>query len=175
MIFDFTNYIDVGGNGGAIDLASSTITMPATLIGDDLVVSEGTFAGQNGTIDWRVESRLDDGIAIVYNTITLTSTAPLGNLRFINYLDEDVQGVSDDLLYVTGTPGSNDFRVFTLDGPERVGFSQGGFLEAGANLVGATFDGWAADEFADLQVRHRGCGHDLFGQWEHRHHRSDTV
>ncbi|MHB8969228.1 MAG: choice-of-anchor L domain-containing protein [Pirellulaceae bacterium] len=158
VIFGFTNYIDVGGNGGAIDLASSTITMPATLISDDLVVSEGTIAGQNGTIAWRVETRFDDGIAIVYNTLTLTSATPLGNLRFINYLDEDVQGVSDDLMYVTGTPGANDFRVFTLDGPQRVGFSQGGYLESGTNLVGATFDGWAADEYPDLRSAILGAG-----------------
>ena len=58
---------------------------------DDLVVSEGNFAGQNGTVNWHVESRMDDGLAIVFNTITLTSAQPLGNLRFVNYLDEDIQ------------------------------------------------------------------------------------
>ena len=78
VIFDFTNYIDVGSNGGAIDLANSTITSRPRLIADDLVVSEGTFAGANGTINWRVESRFDDGMAILYNTITLTSTVAVG-------------------------------------------------------------------------------------------------
>ena len=150
VIFDFTNYIDIGSNGGALNLRNTTITMPATLIADDLVVSEGTFQGANGTVNWHVESRMDDGISIVYNTVTLTSAQPLGNLRYINYLDEDVRGVSDDLLYVTGTPGTNDFRAFTLDGPERVGFSQGGFVEAGADLVNATYDGWTADRYAQL-------------------------
>ncbi|MBM4094996.1 MAG: hypothetical protein FJ276_37135, partial [Planctomycetes bacterium] len=158
VIFDFTNYLDVGSNGGAIDLATSTVTMPATLIDHDLVASEGTIAGQNGTINWRVESRLDDGIAIVYNTLFLTSTQPFGNLRFINYLDENVRGVSDDLLYVSGTPGQDNFRAFTLDGPERIGFAQGGFTQPGANLVNATYDGWAADRFDDLLVAIGGAG-----------------
>ncbi len=158
VIFDFANYVDVGSNGGAINLANTTITMPATLIADDVVVSEGTFAGANGAIQWRVESRFDNGLAILYNTVTFTSASPLGNLRFINYLDEDIEGVSDDLLYIAGTPGSDSFRVFTLDGPERVGFSQGGYLESGVDLVGASFDGWAADAFPDLLFAIEGLG-----------------
>ncbi len=158
VIFDFTNYVDVGGNGAALNLRNSTITMPATLIADDLVVSEGTFQGANGTVNWHAESRMDDGLSIVYNTITFTSAQPLGNLQFINYLDEDILFPSDDLLYLTGTPGTNDFRAFTLDGPERVGFSQGGFVEPGADLVNATYDGWTADRFAQLLVDIEGPG-----------------
>ncbi len=53
--------------------------MPATLVADDLVVSEGVFQGDNGTVNWHVESRMDDGISVVYNTITLTSDEPLGD------------------------------------------------------------------------------------------------
>ncbi|MFW6169659.1 MAG: choice-of-anchor L domain-containing protein, partial [Planctomycetota bacterium] len=122
------------------------------------VVSEGTVQGQNGAVNWHAESHLNDGEPIVYNTITLSSDEPLGELQFINYLDEDVGFVSDDLLYVEGTPGSNDFRIFTLDDAERVGFSQGGILEPGPQLVNATYDGWAADEFADLMFDIEGDG-----------------
>ncbi len=158
VIFDFTNYVDVGSNGTALNLRYTNITMPATLIADDLVVSEGNFEGENGTIFWHAESRMDDGISIVYNTITFTSTAALGDIQFINYLDEDIRFVSDDLLYLTGTPGTNDFRAFTLDGEERVGFSQGGFVEPGADLVNASYVGWAADQYFDLQLAIEGFG-----------------
>ncbi|MCO6456859.1 MAG: DVUA0089 family protein [Pirellulaceae bacterium] len=157
-IFDFTNFVDVGTNGNAIDLAASTITMPPTLIADDLVVSEGTFTGANGLVRWRAETRLDDGVAIVYNTVTFSSDQPLGNLQFINYLDEDVQGISDDLLYLVGTPGQPDFRAFTLDDPERIGFSHAGFYQPGPELANATYDGWAADQFADLLFIIQGAG-----------------
>ncbi len=151
FIFDFLNFVDVGGNGQAIDLSNSTITLPPTLIASDLVASEGTFAGANGPVRWRVESRLDDGIAKVFNTIILDSDTPLGDLQVINYLDEDVLGPSDDLLYTTGTPGEADFRAFTIDGPERIGFSQGGvYTSTPGELENATYEGWAADEYRDL-------------------------
>ncbi len=151
VIFDFLNLIDVGGNGNAIDLSTSTITLAPTLISPDLVVSEGNFTGPNGLVSWRIESRMDDGIAKVFNTIRLSSATPLGDLQVINYLDEDVRGVTDDLLYVTGTPGQEDFRAFTLDGPERVGFSQGGIYTATNGLLeNATYEGWAADSFRNL-------------------------
>ncbi len=54
----------------------------------------------------------------------------LGDISFINYLDEDIQLPSDDFLYVTGTPGQVDFRAFTIDSRERFGFSHGRCLSA---------------------------------------------
>lgn len=158
VVFEFTNYVDTGAAGGAVDLRATTVTSPATLVDHDRVISEGTFTGQNGLVRWQVETYMNDGESIVYNVLTLTSDQPLGALRFINYLDEDIRGVSDDLLYVSGTPGTNDFRIFTLDGPERVGFSQGGIVEAGAGLANATYDGWTADRFPLLRSNIEGAG-----------------
>lgn len=159
VIFDFLNYVDVGGNGNAIDLSTSTITLAPTLIAPDLVVSEGTFTGANGEVSWRVESRMDNGIAKVFNTIILNSATPLGDLQVINYLDEDIRGVTDDIMRVSGTPGEEDFRVFTLDGPERVGFSQGGVYAATpGELENASYEGWAADEYRDLANIIEGAG-----------------
>ncbi|MFO0904160.1 MAG: dockerin type I domain-containing protein [Pirellulales bacterium] len=157
-IFAFRNYIDVGSNGGAVNLGATTITQAPTLVSPDLVISRGTFAGANGTVNWEVETRLDNGVAIVYNTLRLSSTNALGNVRYISYLDEDVLGISDDLLYTTGTPGQADFRAFTLDNAERVGFAHGGFYVPSAQLVNATYDGWAADAFPDLNTAITGAG-----------------
>lgn len=158
FIFDFANYIDVGRDGAAVDLSTTTVTSPATLVSPDVVVSTGTFAGPNGPITWRAETRFDNGIAILYNTLTFTSAQPFGNVRYVSYLDEDVQGISDDILYPKGTPGEPDFRAFTLDGPERFGFSHGGFYTPSAELVNATYDGWAADEFPELDSIITGAG-----------------
>ncbi|MEZ6136943.1 MAG: hypothetical protein R3C53_18770 [Pirellulaceae bacterium] len=159
VIFEFLNLIDIGGDGQAIDLATTTITQQPTLVSPDLVVSEGNFPGPNGVVNWRVESRMDNGIAKVFNTLILNSPAPLGDLQFINYLDEDVQGVTDDILYLTGTPGQEDFRAFTLDGPERIGFSQGGiYLPTAGELENATYEGWAADQYRDLLTTIEGAG-----------------
>ena len=159
VIFDFINYIDVGSNGGAIPLSSTTITRQPTLIAPDLVVSEGTFVGNNNaTVRWRVESRFDSGISKLNNTLILDSDQALGDIRFVNYLDEDIQAPSDDFLYVTGTPGQADFRAYTIDSRERFGFSQGGTYQQGVDLQNATYEGWAADSFRNLANAIEGNG-----------------
>jgi hypothetical protein len=154
----FTNYVDLGPTGGAIDLSTTTITMAPTLISDDLVESQGEFTGPNGTVNWRVQTRLDDGVGTVFNTLTLSSTAPLGNIRFISYSDADVQGAADDVLFRAGTPGRPDFRAYTLDDAQRVGLAHGGFYFTGPELANATYDGWAADNAVALRNAITGPG-----------------
>jgi hypothetical protein len=165
FIFDFNNFIDVGSDGGAFDLNSTTITMQPTLVSPDLVVSEGHFQGPNGQVNWRAESTLMNGLPTVFNTVQFSSSSPLGNIRFINYLDEDVFGVSDDILHTAGTPGQADFRAFTLDNSERVGFSHGGVYQPGPGLVNATYEGWAADQFSDLRdvITNGGTSYSVMG------------
>ncbi|MCY2986729.1 MAG: M36 family metallopeptidase [Planctomycetota bacterium] len=157
-IFDFLNYVDLGSNGAAIDLKTTTISQAPTLIAPDRVASAGTFNGPNGPVTWRAETYLNSGVATVFNTITLTSAATLGNIRFISYLDEDVVSPGGDYLYTVGTPGQPDFRAYTIDNTERVGFSQGGIYQAGPLLANATFDGWAADEYSFLKMAITGRG-----------------
>jgi hypothetical protein len=148
----------VGSDGGGFDLGSTTITMQPTLVAPDLVASEGHFQGPNGQVDWRVETTLMDGVPTVFNTLHLSSSSPLGNMRFINYLDEDVAGPDDDILLTAGAPGQPDFRAFTLDDGQRVGFSQGGVYQPGPGLVNATYEGWAADQFPQLVEDITGAG-----------------
>jgi len=159
VIFAFNNYIDVGGDGGAIQLSATTITQPPTLVAPDVVVSRGSFTGNNSAeVRWTVETRFKNGVAKLFNTLTLESDSPLGNIQFINYLDEDIQAPSDDFLYLTGTPGNPDFRAYTIDNRERIGFSHGGFYNPGVDLVNATYLGFAADEYSDLQLAIEGPG-----------------
>ena len=159
VIFAFNNYIDVGGDGNAVRLASTTITQPPTLVSPDVVISRGTFVGNNSAVvRWTVESRFKNGVAKLFNTLTLDSDEPLGNIRFINYLDEDILSPSDDFLYLTGTPGNPDFRAYTIDDRERVGFSHGGIYTPGIDLVNANYLGFAADEFRDLANIIEGAG-----------------
>jgi hypothetical protein len=164
FIFDYFSYVDVGSDGGGVRLGSTTITQPPTLIAPDVVQSQGTFAGQNGPINWIATTSIANGDTRIVNSITFSSTVvgqqtpALGNLRFISYLDEDIDDVSDDIMFLSGTPGAADFRVFTLDGPERVGFAQSGVYSPGPQLVNATWDGWSADEFADLRSAITGAG-----------------
>ncbi len=151
--FDYENYVDIGNNKG-VALENTTVTQQPTLVAQDTVVSKGSFAGQTGTIDWTVTTSFKPGTTQMVNQVTFTGTTALGTLQFINYLDEDVPPLpNDDLLYVVGTPGQPNFQVFTIDGPQRVGLSHSGVYQAGSQLVNATYAGWAADSFDNLQQK----------------------
>ena len=43
FIGQFINYVDIGRNGGAINLGATNITLPPTLVANDVVASEGNF------------------------------------------------------------------------------------------------------------------------------------
>jgi hypothetical protein len=155
VLFDYFHYVDVGANGGGVRLSSTTVTSPAALTGPDEVSSAGNFAGANGTIDWTAQSSIAPGSPLYLTTLTFSSSAPFGSLRLIQYLDEDVLGVSDDHLIVLGTPGAADFQLLTVDNDNNVGVSHAAtYLTA----TGMTYIGWAADEFADLRSAITGAG-----------------
>jgi len=151
FIFDYEIYVVIGTAGGAVRLQDTTWTMAPTLVAPGVVASEGRFTGQNGVVSWRVESSFRGDADTLKNSISFQSTQPLGNVRVVAYLDEDVLGPGGDLLRVVGTPGAADFRAFTLDDRERVGFAQSGELVAGPGLVNASYKGWAADRYSLLQ------------------------
>jgi len=151
VIFDYLIYVMIGSGGTALRLDETTVTMVPALVSPGVVASEGQFSGENGVIHWRVESSFIGDADRFTNRITFESADPLGSLRVIAYLDEDVRGPGGDILRVVGTPGAADFRAFTLDEAERVGFAQSGELLSGPGLVNATYRGWAADAYASLQ------------------------
>ena len=150
-IFAYSTFVTTAT--GVERLSDTTITQPATLVGDDVVESRGTFAGPNGVVSWIATSSFEDGVSRLVTTLDLDSgQATLGNIQVVSYLDEDVEGISDDILVTTGVPGAEGFRAFTLDGVRRIGFSQGGYYtEDGINLVNASYAGWAADQFPELE------------------------
>ncbi len=150
-VFAYSTFIQA--NGAVANLATS-VTQAPTLIADDVVESRGTFVGQNGNVDWVATSSFVDGVATFFTSLEMSAaTGTLGDIRVHSYLDEDVEGISDDILVTLGTPGEADFRALTIDGVRRIGFSQGGFyIDDGVNLSNATYAGWAADRFNDLQT-----------------------
>ncbi len=158
----FLNYVDIGRNGNAIDLGATNITLPPTLVADDVVASEGFFlvgvAPNEQTINWRVETSFLDGIPTVFNQVTFSSDLPLGSLRLVNFFDANVLGAAGDILFTRGTPGTADFRAYTFDDAERIGFAHGGVLQQGVGLQNANFTGWASDLAADLNGAILGPG-----------------
>ena len=151
VVFQYSTFVSTAT--GVQLLSGTTITQPATLIADDVVESRGSFDGPNGVVSWTATSSFEDGVSRLNTVLDLDSGVQLlGDIQVVSYLDEDVLGISDDILVTTGTPGAEDFRAFTLDGALRVGFSHGGYYsEDGVNQVNATYTGWAADRFNELQ------------------------
>ena len=151
FLFQYSTFLRIGT--ATTRLATTVITQPATLIAPDRVESRGTIAGANGTVTWIATSYYLNGTPTLYTQLDFASagTAALGDIQVISYLDEDVQNIGDDILYTIGTPGQADFRVYTVDSALRVGFSHGGFYANGDNQSNATYRGWAADTFNNLQ------------------------
>ena len=152
LITQLANYVDVGGNGGAFNLANTNITLAPTLLADDAVVSEGFFltgtAPNVQRVNWRAETSIEDGETTIVNKVTFNTeedTDTLGNIRVVNFLDQDVAGPGGDILVRQGDTLSNDFRAFVFDDVERIGFGHGGAVNAAGGLVNAEFRGWAAD------------------------------
>ncbi len=155
VIFDYFHYVDVGANGGGVRLDSTTISQAATLTNPNEVTSAGSFAGANGTINWRAVSTIAPGSPIYQTALTFSSNTAFGTVRVIQYLDEDVLGVSDDRLVVIGTPGQADFQLLTIDDNNDVGVSHGAnYLTA----TGMTYAGWAARQFSSLRGAITGPG-----------------
>ncbi|HUY35205.1 MAG TPA: DUF4214 domain-containing protein [Pirellulales bacterium] len=164
MLFDFQNYIDLGAAGKAKSLSDSTfstVTQVPTLVAPETVVSKGTFVGNsNNTVDWTVTTSIKPGDTKISNQVALSSSAALGTIRFINYMDEDVfaNNFTNDIMWVSGTPGQANFQVFGLSNAQRVGVSDSGVYQPGPGLVNATWTGWAADSFDNLQQAIIGAG-----------------
>ncbi len=158
----FINYVDVGRDGGAINLAATTITLPPTLIANDVVASEGNFVvgptDDPQEIRWRVETYFENGNPTLFNKVVFSSDDPLGNLRLVNFFDPAILGAGGDILLSRGTPGTTDFRAFVLDDAERIGFGHGGILDRGDDYQNASFAGWASDLAADLGAAIVGPG-----------------
>jgi exosortase sorting signal-containing protein len=85
-------------------------------------------------------------------------TGTLGVLRFHQYLDEDVEGAGDDAFFTRGSAAGSDLQLFTVDNDEVFGVSHGGSYIGSQGLGGATFAGWAADEYSDLRSELFGAG-----------------
>ncbi|TWT57824.1 PEP-CTERM motif protein [Thalassoglobus neptunius] len=147
VMFEMINYVQTGAGVSALSGTGSITT-------DDTYVSSGSFVGSNGnTVFWRSTASIADGDSNMRNEITFTtnSNETLGDLRFINYLDQDVFGIID-ILFTRGSVAGGDLELFTVDQTEEFGISQSGAYSDSQGLVNSTFEGWAADEWSDLRT-----------------------
>jgi hypothetical protein len=123
-----------------------------SLISEDKVSSNGSFTGSAGnTIEWTVESSIQNGSVEMRNVISFSSvTGTLGNIQVIQYLDQDVVDASD-IFFSRGSFAQGNIELLTIDDLDKrnVGVSQSGSLRAEQGLINASFDGWAACVWAE--------------------------
>ncbi len=162
VIFDYSSLVDPGNDGTGFSLSNSDPVDDPFVdpVNPNMVTSSGTFLGVNqNVISWMAVSSIAPGAQVMTTTYTFTTaTGTLGPLRFLQYLDEDVQGASSDVFFTTGTAASGNLELFTFDNTEVFGLSHSGVLLPGTGLQNAGFAGWAADRFNNMRPRITGSG-----------------
>jgi hypothetical protein len=153
LLFELNHYVDVGIDGGGVQLGATTITQPPTLTGPNEVTSAGSFTGPNGTIAWTAVSTIPSGSVTYTTTLTFTSAAPFGAVRLIQYMDADVDNFSADNLIHVGTFGLPDFRLLTVSTVRHLGPAQ-----LSPIVSNASCPGWAASRFPTLVAAIDGGG-----------------
>jgi hypothetical protein len=159
VIFDYFSYVDPGINGGGFQLVGS-VPVPDPL-NPNIVTSSGSFTGFNqNLILWTAVSSIAPSGQIMNTRFTFATQngGPLGLLRFLQYLDEDVQGAGDDVFLPVGAAASGDLELFTFDNTDVYGLSHSGALLPGTDLQNAFFAGWAADQFNNMKPLIAGAG-----------------
>jgi hypothetical protein len=164
VVFDYFSYVDPGIDGDGFQLSSfqANGSAPVPDPGNpNIVTSNGSFTGINqNRILWTAVSSIAPSGQVMNTRFTFTTDngGPLGALRFLQYLDEDVQGAGDDVFLSVGTAASGDLELFTFDNTDVYGLSHSGALLPGTDLQNASFTGWAADRFNSMKPLIEGVG-----------------
>jgi hypothetical protein len=148
VVYSYLAFVETG-TGMVFQLPVDTT---GTLTGDDEVTSTGSFPGSNGnTVNWKVVSYIPAGALQMANVFTFwTDQGTLGNLKFYQYLDEDLEDFTDDIFFTRGSAESANLELYTVDSNEVYGVSQSGAFNTAQGLRDAAFIGWAADKYYDL-------------------------
>src|SRR5205823_13500112 len=69
VIREINHYVDVGADGGAVQLGATAITQEPTAGVSNTASSKGSFIGQNGTITWEAIGAVGLGASSGYLTV----------------------------------------------------------------------------------------------------------
>lgn len=149
IVYDYFSYVSTGSS--AFRLNGGT----TTAIDDHTVKSTGSFTGSLGNqIDWTVTSTIGADSKILKNTFSFSAAnGQLGTIGLFQYLDEDVDGVDDDLFFTRGSVAGNSLELYTVDQRGLYGVSHSGAFSAAQGLVNSRYTGWAMDRFDLMRPR----------------------
>jgi len=161
VLFDYFSFVDPGIDGGGFQLVGSDPVLTA-----NTVTSNGAFPGANqNTILWTATSSIAGQVLTTRFTFATGDGSALGPLRFLQYLDEDLGAFGTifetNVFQPRGSAGNGDLELFTFENTEVYGVSQSGAFLPGTGLQNASFAGWAADVFDNMQPQIRGGGQDV--------------
>jgi hypothetical protein len=159
VLFEYLSFVDPGNDGDAGRLVGSDPVRDP--IDPNTVTSTGSFPGANqNTIVWMAVSSIAPSGQVLTTRFTFASGdgGALGPLRFLQYLDEDVENFSTNVFFPMGSAGNGDLQLFTFENTEVYGVSQSGAFLPGTALQNASFAGWAADIFDNMRPQIRGSG-----------------
>ncbi len=148
VLYDYFTYVDTGSGGVRLSGSATYGTLT-----DDTYTSGGSFTGSLGnTINWTAESSIADGDTVMYTTFSFQADrGELGALRLFQYMDEDIQGVSDDVFFTRGSAAGGDLELYTVDNVEVYGVSHSGAFSDAQGLVNSMFSGWAVCEYNQMK------------------------
>jgi PEP-CTERM motif len=128
-------------NGGVWNILPGSNGLTPTVSGSQLL-SNGVLTGANGAVNWTATTQwVGSSLQTSYG---FTSALPVGDLRFAHYVDNDVVGVSDDILVVKGSTAGGDLDLSTYDDNLDIGLGTLPDL-AGNNM---TYLGWSAGTYS---------------------------
>lgn len=142
FIYDYFPYYSITGGGGTLFSGAPVPT------GSNTLLTTGVFSGPNGMVNYQCVSYIPTNEMVLIQTWTFSSTNPFGNIRFMQYLDEDVFSVNDDVLVPLGSYFDNDLELYTIDDATRIGTFQSIYSNDERNVSWA---GWSADKYSDLK------------------------
>jgi hypothetical protein len=142
FIFDYFPYYSITGGFGMLFAGIPAAT------GSNTIMTTGNLSGPNGIVNYQCVSYIPTNEMVLIQTWTFSSTNPFGNIRFIQYLDEDVFDVSDDILVPLGSYFDNDLELYTIDDATRIGTFQSIYSNDERNV---SWTGWSADQYSDLK------------------------
>jgi hypothetical protein len=155
VLFDYFTYISIGSGAAANFQLGSGVSAVLDLSGN--AVSSGSFIGSLGnTIDWTATSSIPAGGSVmttVYEFRVRNEQERLGTLGLFQYMDEDIQGVGDDVYFTRGSVATDDLQLFTVDNAEVYGVSHSGAFSAAQGLLNASYTGCAADRYNNMKPR----------------------
>lgn len=143
IVYDYFSYVSTGSD--AFRLADGTVAA----IDSHTVRSTGSFTGSLGNqIDWTVTSTIGADSKILKNTFSFSAASgQLGTIGLFQYLDEDVDGVDDDVFFTRGSVAGNSLELYTVDQAGLYGVSHSGAFSAAQGLVNSSFTGWAMNRY----------------------------